>query len=292
MSTPVVAPVSPRSAGALRPVSLTDYRITGGFWANVQDLNREAIIPHCDSSLERVGWVENFRAAARGTLAQERTGRLFTDSEIYKTMEAMAWENARQPDPGLADRLAEYTALLARVQHEDGYLNTFYGYDGGPGRYTDLEWGHELYCAGHLLQAAVAALRTDGPADLAGIACRLADHVCDRFGEGGDPGLCGHPEIETALVELYRVTGHRPYLALATRFVDLRGHGLLGADRFGPRYFQDHTPVRDADEVTGHVVRQVYLLAGAVDVAVENGDGDLLRATERLWDSALSRRPT
>ncbi len=109
-------------------------------------------------------------------------------------------------------------------------------------------------------------------------------------GPAGEDAVCGHPEVETALVELYRLTGHRPYLDLARRFVERRGRGLLGPGRFGPRYWQDHAPVREATEVTGHAVRQLYLLAGLVDVAVETHDTGLLEAAERLWASALATK--
>ena len=145
-----------------------------------------------------------------------------------------------------------------------------------------------MYCAGHLIQAAVAAARAGAAPELVALARRFADLLVDRFGPDGVEGIDGHPVIETALVELYRVTGEQPYLALAKRFVDLRGRGLLGEDRsMGRPYYQDHQPVRKADEVTGHVVRQLYLLSGVVDVAVETGDQELLDAAERLWDSAF-----
>lgn len=293
MTHTVVAPVVPRQTalGTLDPVSLGEVAVTGGFWAGVQQLNRDAIIPHCDTSLEKVGWVENFRAARRGTLASERVGRLFTDSEIYKTMEAMAWEASREAAPALVERLREYTTLLASVQEEDGYLNTFYGYDGGPERYTDMEWGHELYCAGHLLQAAVAGLRTGGPAELTDVARRLADHICREFGPDGRQTIDGHPEIETALVELYRVTAEPAYLEQARLFVERRGHRTLGDTMFrGRDYYQDNVPVRDAEVLVGHSVRALYLAAGALDVAVETGDAELLEAVRRQYDRTLERR--
>ncbi|WP_066583117.1 glycoside hydrolase family 127 protein [Cellulomonas timonensis] len=295
MTTQHVAPVAPRPSspghGAQAPISLTDYRITSGFWADFQRLNRDAIIPHCDESLERVGWVGNFRAAERGTLATERVGRLFTDSELYKTMEAMAWENAREAAPDLVARLAEHADLLARVQAEDGYLNTFYGYDGGPERYSDMEWGHELYCAGHLLQAAVAVMRTDGPEVLVDVARRLADHICDQFGPGRHESLCGHPEIETALVELYRATGERRYLDQAALFVERRGHQILADTMYkGRDYYQDNEPVRTAEVLVGHSVRALYLAAGALDVAVETGDDELFTAVRAQYDRTLERR--
>lgn len=291
MTSSLVAPVVPATAGRLRPVSLTDVSLVGGLWGRFQQLNRDAIIPHCDDALERVGWIGNFRAAAAGTLATDRVGRLFTDSEIYKTMEAMAWENARTPSPEFEARLGELTALLEAAQLSDGYLNTFYGYEGGPDRYTDFEWGHELYCDGHLLQAAVAVIRSGGPAAFLDVAKRLADHVSEEFGADGRDTLCGHPEVETALVELYRATGEARYLEQARLFVERRGHQTLGDTMYkGRDYYQDNVPVRDAEVLVGHAVRALYLVAGAIDVAVETGDADLLEAVRGQYDRTLERR--
>lgn len=285
------APVLPRSRSALAPLPMTSVAITGGFWAEKQTLNRESIIPHCDHSLERVGWVENFRAALRGTLGTERVGRLFTDSEIYKTMEAMAWENAREDSPDFRARLEELAGILEKAQQDDGYLNTFYGYKGGPERYSDMEWGHELYCYGHLLQAAVAGMRASGPESLRAIAVRVADHICDTFGPDGLQTLCGHPEIETALVELYRETGNRRYLDQAKIFINRRGHQILGDTMYGGRdYYQDNVPLRQANVLVGHAVRALYLAAGAIDVAVETGDNELLQKIKEQYDRTLERR--
>jgi len=287
-SAPV--PVAP-SHSRLWPVPLTDYQLDGGFWGGYQRLNREAVIPHCDASLERVGWIGNFRAAVQGSLATDRVGRLFTDSEIYKTLEGMAWETARQSSDELTSRLAELTALIAAAQADDGYLNTYFGYPGGPDRYSDMELGHELYCAGHLLQAAVAVLRCGGPAELVEVARRAADHICERFGVDGVPTLCGHPEIETALVEFYRATGEQRYLDQAKIFVDRRGHQTLDDTMHGGRdYYQDNVPVRDAEVLVGHAVRALYLAAGAVDVAVETGDDELLNRLRAQYDRTLERR--
>jgi DUF1680 family protein len=286
-----VLPVNPTIAGRLSPIQITDYRLADGFWGRQQEVNRDVIIPHCDHSLEQVGWIENFRAAIRGTLATDRVGRLFTDSEIYKTMEAMAWDNAREPSEQFSARLDEFGELLAKAQQGDGYLNTFYGYEGGPERYSDMDLGHELYCYGHLIQAAVAVMRGGGPRQFIDVARRVADHICSEFGEDGRQTLGGHPEIETALVELYRATGEQRYLQQAKIFVDRRGHQTLGDTMFkGRDYYQDGVPVRDAKVLVGHAVRALYLAAGAIDVAVETGDTELFDSVKAQYDRTLARR--
>ena len=157
-------------------------------------------------------------------------------------------------------------------------------------RYTDLEWGHELYCYGHLIQAAVARLRTRGEDRLVEIARRAADHVCDAFGPDGNQGVCGHPEVEMALVELYRATGEERYLEQARLFVERRGRPALADIERGRAYFQDDMPIRDADAFRGHAVRALYLASAAVDVAVEAGDDELLAAIERQWERTIARR--
>jgi hypothetical protein len=152
-----------------------------------------------------------------------------------------------------------------------------------------------MYCAGHLLQAAVAHFRATGKERLLGVAVRFADHICDVFGpeeHGKRPAMDGHEEIEMALVELYRVTGNRHYLEQAGFFVDARGHGLLGEPygRFDPSYSQDHEPFREQDEVVGHAVRALYLYSGAADLHAETGEPDLFEAQERLWLNMTTKR--
>jgi DUF1680 family protein len=166
-----------------------------------------------------------------------------------------------------------------------------FGRPGQPARYSDLEWGHELYNDGHLFQAAVARARTAGPDDdFVAVARRVADHVCDTFADGGIERVCGHPEVEVGLVELARLTGEGRYLEQASRFVERRGRGSLGEITFGPGYFQDDVPIRDADVFRGHAVRALYLAAGAVDVAIETGDDELLDVIVEQWQNTVARR--
>jgi DUF1680 family protein len=276
---------------AMRPVSIDAVRLDpSGLLGGWQDRNAVATLPHCVAQLDDSGALDNLRRLT-GDSDREYRGFWFADSDVYKSLEAAAWQLGRGPaDPRLREFVDSTTSLLAKAQGEDGYLNSYFTTVKPDRRWQELRSSHELYCAGHLIQAAVAAARAQAGDGLLAIASRLADLLVDHFGPGGVDAVCGHPEIETALVELYRTTGHRPYLELARRFVDLRGHGLLGEDRLGSQYYQDHQPVREATEATGHAVRQLYLLAGVVDVATESGDVALLAAAERLWESAFATK--
>ncbi|MER5455198.1 beta-L-arabinofuranosidase domain-containing protein [Micromonospora sp. NPDC002389] len=285
------APVLP-VRGRLRPLDLREVRIAGGFWAERQSVNGGVTLDHIAHWLEREGWVRNFDLAVDGDLSGERRGREFSDSEIYKFLEAMAWEIGRTADPDLESRFRALVRRVGAAQEPDGYLNTKFGRPGQEPRWSDLEWGHELYCVGHLVQAAVARARTRPGADdgLLQIACRAADHVCETFGVDGIDSVCGHPVIETALVELARTTGQDRYLTQAALFVDRRGHGRLADIEFGREYFQDETPIRQATVLRGHAVRANYLAAGAVDVAVELKDASLLDAVRGQWHHTVTRR--
>ncbi|MFC0527483.1 glycoside hydrolase family 127 protein [Phytohabitans kaempferiae] len=289
-SAPTAAPVLP-TRGRLRPLGLEEVRVTGGFWAERQSVNAAASLEHIAHWLEREGWIRNFDLVAEGDLA-ERRGREFSDSEIYKFLEALAWEIGRTGDAGLESRFRAIVDRVARAQDADGYLNTKFGHAGQEPRWSDLVWGHELYCVGHLLQAAVARARTRPDADdgLVAIARRAADNICAAFGPDGIDGLCGHPCIETALVEFGRVTGDDRYLAQAALFVERRGHGRLGDVEWGREYFQDESPVRQATVLRGHAVRANYLAAGAVDVAAETDDPVLMKAVRAQWRNAVARR--
>jgi hypothetical protein len=215
-------------------------------------------------------------------------GPVFMDSDIYKTLEAIGWELTHGADPSLKDFATTTIRLLAQAQQPDGYLNSYIQASGEP-RYTRLAWSHELYCDGHLIQAAIALHRGAGDSRLLDIAIRLANHLVAEFA-GKEKGLDGHPIIETALAELYRETGAGAYLSLARQFVDQRGHGLVGKSDMGRRYLQDHVPVRELTTETGHAVRALYLEAGVTDVATETRDAELLETSIRRWDDMLATK--
>ena len=272
------------SHGTLRPLGLDEVQITGGFWAQRQAVNGDASLAHIEHWMEREGWIGNFdRGRGRHPARRAAAGREFSDSEVYKLLEAMAWEIGRTDDAALDGRFRALVARVAAAQEPDGYLNTMFGRPGQRPRYSDLEWGHELYCYGHLFQAAVARARTRPDADdgLLAVARRAADHVVEAF---GPDGIASRVRAPRDRARAGRAGPGRPVSgATSTRralFVERRGTGTLADIELGRAYYQDDVPVRDATVLRGHAVRANYLAAGAVDVAVETDDDDLLDALD------------
>ncbi|MFG2937139.1 glycoside hydrolase family 127 protein [Streptomyces sp. NPDC048282] len=279
--------LTPAAHTALRPAAVT---IDGGFWHDRRATNARVSLPQGPDLLESAGNLHNLRLAAGSAEGEFQGAYPFVDTDVYKWLEAASWHLAHREDAALAADVARIVALVAEAQQPDGYLNTWFQLVKGGERYQDLRWGHELYCAGHLIQAAVAHHRSTGRTELLDVARKFADHIDSVFGLPGSgrpfDGIDGHPEVETALVELYRETGERRYLDLAGYFVDRHGHGLLG----GEAYCQDRVPLRAATNVEGHAVRQLYLLAAAADLAAESGDAELLAAGTRLWQAMTSTK--
>jgi len=266
-------------------------RLGRGLLGDWQARNRNVTVPHTVDKVSEAGNLENFRRIADATSAPYAGRYPFLDTDVYKTLEGVAYELAR-PDRPLSSEVRDFyeTAvdLIVRSQRPDGYVGTAFAGEGALREpWSDLAWGHEMYNLGHLVQAAVAASRQLGDRRLLEVAIRFADLVIERYGETGEPAYCGHPEVEMALVELYRETDDQRYLRQAQLFVDRRGAGTLAHSIFPPDYFQDHAPLREIDSVTGHAVRMVYLAAGATDVAVEAGDTALLAHLESLWDDMV-----
>jgi len=279
-------PACPTASASVahRPPEGPGVRLTSGLLHDWQRRSHEASLPLALRQMEAAGNLDNLRLAIAGASEGYR-GPVFMDSDLYKTLEAIGWELGRAPSPALAEFAAEATALLEKAQQPDGYLNSYTQVSGTP-RYQRLASSHEMYCAGHLIQAAIAHARAGGGPALLGVARRFADHLVEVFA-GREAGIDGHPVIETALVELYRQTGHEPYLSLARQFVDQRGRGLIGDSGFGLRYLQDAAPVRETAALAGHAVRALYLEAGVVDVAVESGDDELLASSVTRWDDMV-----
>ena len=283
--------VSASSRAILKTLPGTAVSFTSGIWTKRQAANRRSALPHGFKMLEQAGNFENLRLSARGATDGYR-GPVFMDSDVYKWLEAASFELSREPSAELEALIEQAIDAVEPAQREDGYLNSYYTVAEPGRRWIDFGHGHELYCAGHLFQAAVAHHRATGSERLLGIARRFADHIDDTFGPGKRTATPGHPEIETALVELYRETGEQRYLALAGFFLDTRGYRWLGpSHRFNSAaYFQDRVPVREASEVEGHAVRALYLTAGVADVYLETGEQALLDALERQWQDMVTRK--
>lgn len=274
----------------LHALPLNAFAITGGFWGAQQSLNRETSLIHGYEMLEKAGNFHNLRVAG-GLEEGAFKGLWFFDSDLYKWLEAVGWELARKPDAELQAMADRVMGWIEVAQMPDGYINTFYQISKPAERWTDLDHGHELYCHGHLIQAAVALQRGIGDGRMMEVTRRLVDHIYDLFGPGKREGTCGHPEIETALVELYRVTGDPRHLELAQLFIDRRGYNRMrGHAGYGSSYLQDHVPVREATEVTGHAVRQVYLNTGATDLYMETGEKALIDAMQTLWQDMTTTK--
>ncbi|WP_431924305.1 glycoside hydrolase family 127 protein [Nonomuraea jabiensis] len=283
------SPVVPSSRALWRPIGINDVVITGGPFARWQRINHEASIPLGLEQMERSGVLPNLRRAG-GEGEGPFQGYRFQDSDLYKQLEAIAWEYVRAPEPAYAEFADQAAAVLKKAQRDNGYLNSHYQVVKPDKIYAELEYSHEMYCAGHLFQAAVAAARAGIGDGVVEVARRFADHLVAEFLTGGNDGIDGHAEVETALVELYRLTGERTYLELASKLIDNRGKGLIKDSGMGMLYAQDHLPVREADTAVGHAVRQLYLEAGIVDVYLETGDESLLECSLRRWEDMVATK--
>jgi len=266
----------------LQTLDFRSVSLNKGFWTKRVEVNRSVSLRFGFEMLIKAGNFDNLRIAA-GSMCGNYQGYVFQDSDIYKWLEAVAWELGENPDLVLSSMADQAIGLIAAAQLPNGYINSYVQTRESIEPWIDLANGHELYCAGHLLQAAIAFRRALGDQRLFEIARRFADHIGSVFGPDKRHGTCGHPQVEMALVEFYRETGEFHYLDLAKFFIDQRGqNGMKGHRSYGPEYYQDHVPVRMVREAAGHSVRQLYLASGVTDLYLETGEQALMDAMQCL----------
>ncbi len=271
----------------LAAVPFTDVKLSDRFWAPRLETNRRKSLPHNFQWCEQTGRIDNFSKAG-GLMEGKFRGIYFNDSDVYKVLEGASYSLAADPDPALERTADSVIAKIAAAQQPDGYLNTYFTLAEAGKRWSDIQRKHELYCAGHLIEAAVAHYRATGKRTLLNVAVKYADYIASVFGPGRRLAVPGHEELELALVKLYQVTGQPKYLALAKFFIDLRGDRSKG-ELWGV-YQQDHLPVRRQSEIVGHAVRATYLYSGTADVAAYTGDRELIAAMDRLWQDVTRRK--
>jgi DUF1680 family protein len=299
------------------PLPIADVVIADEFWSPRRETVRTRTIPHQEARLRDGGMFDALLLKPRSHDDDDRERfPIFWDSDVAKWIEAASYALASQADPELDAAVDKAVALLEGAQQEDGYLNNYFTAVKPGQRFTDLSDAHELYCAGHLIEAGVAHYEATGKTSLLDIVRRYADLIDREFGPGGscEGGYDGHQEIELALVKLYRATGERRYLDLSLRFIDNRGTrpfyfdvegerrgraGYFGGredrpftprDQRGREYAQSHAPVREQDAVVGHAVRAMYQYTAMADLALELGDDGLREACERLWDDLVATK--
>ncbi len=272
---------------AVQPVPIEAVRIESGFWRGWLDRLYDVTLPTQHAQCEATGRLDNIRRVS-GRVDAPFRGRYYDESDVYKWLEAASWALVGREDRRLRALVDALVDDIAAAQQPDGYLHTYFALERADQRYTDLINKHELYCAGHLIQAGIAHRRATGTDALLDVAVRLADHICAEFGPGARETADGHPEIELALVELARETNQRIYAERARFFLDQRGRQppRLG----GYRYLQDHEPAAEQREIAGHAVRAIYLACGLADAGLELEDRALWEASERLWRSAYETR--
>lgn len=324
--------------GMLHEIPWTAVTLEDGFWKTRQQINETVTLPAEYRQCKETGRIDSIKCLYDPSVVTSGKASIVTidgifflddqhegpprphhywDSDIAKWIEAAAYSLKSRPDPQLEQTIDNIVADYQKIQMDDGYLNTYFTVVEPGKRWTNVYQMHELYCAGHLIEAAVAYYEATGKSTFLEMMERCADHIANTFGPlpGQIHGYPGHQEIELALVKLYRITGAGRYLSLAKYFLDQRGQqpyffeeearrfhrdvedggpkGILGKSFVAAgsyALFQSHLPIRQQKTAEGHAVRLAYMGAGAADVAAETGDDTLFEAAQTLWNNVTQRR--
>jgi len=278
------------SPKALTQVGFEHVKINDAFWTPRLENNAKNTIPVCLDQIEnQTGRIRNFENAARRE--GQHSGIFFDDSDVYKAVEGVAYSLVNNPDPQLEEHMDQWIDKFAAAQLEDGYINTYYTLTGLDKRWTDMD-KHEMYCAGHMLEAGIAYYQATGKDKLLQVARRMVDYMIETFMVADRHWLPGHEEIELALCKLYKLTGEQKYLDFAHWLLEQRGrgYGLAHREGWNPVQYQDEVPVSELREIRGHAVRAMYLFCGMSDVAAYIPDTNYLEALDSLWEDVTKRR--
>lgn len=293
-------------------VPVTDVKLNDPIWSRQFGLVRDVVLPYMWQILndnvdnaEKSHCVENFKIAA-GLSSGKFYGAVFQDTDLYKWIEAVSYVLSVEKNPHLEALADEAINLIAAAQQPDGYVNTYYTCVVPDKRWTNLMEGHELYCAGHMIEAGVAYFQATGKDKFLKICRNFASLIDRTFGKDKMRGYPGHPEIELALIRLYEATGEKRFLDLAGYFIDERGtgenlfiqecrrkdHSFIFPEmaHFKEDYFQSHLPVRQQKNAAGHAVRAMYLYSAMTDYARLKGDQELSGACKHLYQNTVSRQ--
>ncbi|WP_455615933.1 glycoside hydrolase family 127 protein [Eisenbergiella sp.] len=291
-------------------IKLRNVKVNDAFWSEKQRLITDVVIPYQEAILndeienvEKSHAFANFRIAA-GLEEGEFYGMVFQDSDVAKWLEGVAYSLVVKPDGELEKRADAVIDVIEKAQQPDGYLNTYFTLKEPEHRWQNLHECHELYCAGHMMEAAAAYYEATGKDKLLRVMERMADHIAGQFGPDKKSGIPGHQEIELGLMKLYHATGNEKYSDLAQYFIDERGKNPdyfreetekrgwthFGLDPSDTKYNQSFAPVREQKTAEGHSVRAVYMYTAMADIAGKTGEPELLQACETLWDNMTQKR--
>ncbi|MBP3886945.1 MAG: glycoside hydrolase family 127 protein [Cellulosilyticum sp.] len=298
-----------------RQIRQDAYKSGHGFINRYQKLIKDVVIPYqyevlCDKveNTEKSHVILNFINAGkvlRGETVEDGFyGMVFQDSDAAKWIEAAAYSLSLFPDETLEETVDTLIDIIANAQDKDGYLNTYYTIKDKDKRWQNLMEGHELYCSGHMIEAACAYYEATGKDKLMQVMLKNVKHIYQVFMMQENEGFPGHPEIELALMKMYHMTGEPHCLQLAEHFINIRGKDpkfyekeakkrnwtIWGADPTNTDYMQSSMPVREQSDAVGHAVRAVYLYTAMADLASEIEDKELHTACDRLWKSIINRR--
>ncbi|MBQ9116931.1 MAG: glycoside hydrolase family 127 protein, partial [Clostridia bacterium] len=274
----------------MKTVDFAKTRITGGFWKKKQDMVRNTTVKAVYDRFCDTGRFDAFKFDWKEGMPNKP--HIFWDSDVAKWIEGVAYLTEIKREPKLEKIVDETVELIEKNQDENGYFNIYFTVI-EPQRRFQTRNDHELYCAGHLMEAAVAYYKATGKRKFLDCMCKYADYIEKRFKIDRDTGFTtpGHEEIELALVRLYEATGEKRYLDLATFFVDERGSkDEPFANWANSKYCQAHLPVREQTTAEGHAVRAVYLYCAMADLALRNGDAELKKACETIFSDIIEKK--